>query len=75
MPSPQQPATDTDTDTQGDSVGGAPAGRPVGREGARVDIEERKAWYLDRILAFFLALALTAASVWMVVTAAIAGGR
>jgi len=71
MPSPQQPATDTDTDTQGDSVGGAPAGRPVGREGARVDIEERKAWYLDGILAFFLALALTAAAVWLAVTAAI----
>ncbi len=59
------------TDAEGDSVGGAPAGRPVGREGARVDIEERKAWYVDGILAFFLALALTALSLWLIVSAAI----
>lgn len=69
MPVPQQPAVDTDT--QGDSVGGAPAGRPVGREGARVDIEERKAWYIDGLLAFFLALAFTAFSAWLFITAAI----
>ena len=47
---------DPSTDLEGDSLGGAPSGRPVGREGARVDIEERKAWYLDGLLAFFVAL-------------------
>lgn len=57
------------TDAEGDSVGGAPAGRPVGREGARVDIEERKAWYIDGILAFFVALALFGLSIWLFIRA------
>ena len=65
IPAPQ-------TDAEGDSVGGAPAGRPVGREGARVDVEEKKAWYIDGILAFFAALALTAGSIWLIVASGIA---
>ncbi len=60
------------TDTEGDSVGGAPAGRPVGREGARVDVEEKRAWYIDGILAFLTALALTAGSVWLMISSGIA---
>ncbi len=66
------PAPAPATDTEGDSVGGTPAGRPVGREGARVDIVERKAWYLDGIVAFVGALVLTGVSGWLIVTAAIA---
>lgn len=54
------------TDTDGDSVGGNPAGRPVGREGARVDIQESKAWYVDGILAIVVALALTGFAAWLI---------
>ena len=67
----QTPIPAPATDTEGDSVGGAPAGRPVGREGARVDVVERKAWYIDGIVAFLVALALTGASIWLIVGAAI----
>jgi regulator of protease activity HflC (stomatin/prohibitin superfamily) len=62
---------DPSTDLEGDSLGGAPSGRPVGREGARVDIEERKAWYVDGLLAFFVALAIAALSIWQGVLAGI----
>lgn len=62
---------DPTTDLEGDSVGGAPSGRPVGREGARVDIEEKKAWYIDGILAFFVALVITGLSAWQGVLAGI----
>ena len=62
---------DPSTDLEGDSLGGAPSGRPVGREGARVDIEERKAWYLDGLLAFFLALVIGALATWQGVLAGI----
>lgn len=62
MTTPHLP--DPTTDLDGDSVGGAPSGRPVGREGARVDIEEKKAWYIDGILAFFVALVITGLSTW-----------
>ncbi|CAL8973564.1 hypothetical protein TESS_TESS_00448 [Tessaracoccus sp. O5.2] len=62
---------DPTTDLEGDSVGGAPSGRPVGREGARVDIEEKKAWYIDGILAFFVALVITGLSTWQGVLAGI----
>lgn len=70
MSSPKIPAPTTDL--SGDSIGGAPHGRPVGREGVRVDVEERKAWYLDGILAFFLALVILGISVWQFILAAIA---
>ncbi len=70
MTSPHIP--DPTTDLEGDSVGGAPSGRPVGREGARVDVEEKKAWYIDGILAFFVALALTGVSAWQMIVAGIA---
>lgn len=59
-------------DTEGESVGGAPAGRPVGREGARVDIAERKAWYVDGIAAFVAALVLTGLALWLLVRAGVA---
>ena len=62
---------DPSTDLEGDSLGGAPSGRPVGREGARVDIEERKAWYLDGLLAFFVALLIGALATWQGVLAGI----
>ncbi|MHA6523332.1 SPFH domain-containing protein [Tessaracoccus sp. G1721] len=62
---------DPSTDLEGDSLGGAPSGRPVGREGARVDIEEKKAWYLDGLLAFFVALVIGAVSTWQGVLAGI----
>ena len=55
------------TDTDGESVGGVPAGHPVGREGARVDVTERKAWYVDGILAVVVALVLLGLSVWLFV--------
>ena len=69
MTTPHTP--DPSTDLEGDSLGGAPSGRPVGREGARVDIEERKAWYLDGLLAFFLALVIGALATWQGVLAGI----
>jgi len=69
MTTPHLP--DPTTDLEGDSVGGAPSGRPVGREGARVDIEEKKAWYIDGILAFFVALVITGLSTWQGVLAGI----
>ena len=69
MTTPHLP--DPSTDRDGDSVGGAPSGRPVGREGARVDIEEKKAWYIDGILAFFVALVITGLSTWQGVLAGI----
>ncbi|AQX15926.1 band 7 protein [Tessaracoccus lapidicaptus] len=69
MTTPHLP--DPTTDLEGDSVGGAPSGRPVGREGARVDIEEKKAWYIDGILAFFVALVITGLSAWQGVLAGI----
>ena len=62
---------DPSTDLEGDSLGGAPSGRPVGREGARVDIEERKAWYVDGLLAFFVALVIGALATWQGVLAGI----
>lgn len=61
----QQPQAGTDA--AGESVGGSPAGRPVGREGARVDIEETKAWYIGGGLAFLLGLAILAGAVFLVV--------
>ena len=69
MTTPHTP--DPSTDLEGDSLGGAPSGRPVGREGARVDIEERKAWYLDGLLAFFVALLIGALATWQGVLAGI----
>ena len=62
---------DPSTDLEGDSLGGAPSGRPVGREGARVDIEERKAWYVDGLLAFFVALVIGALATWQGILAGI----
>jgi regulator of protease activity HflC (stomatin/prohibitin superfamily) len=53
------------TDTDGESVGGTPAGHPVGREGARVEVQERKAWYVDGILAVVVALVLTGLGAWL----------
>ena len=53
------------TDTDGESVGGTPAGHPVGRDGARVEVQERKAWYVDGILAVVVALVLTGLGAWL----------
>ncbi len=64
--------TDPVTDLGGDSVGGATSTKPVGREGARVDIAERKAWYIDGILAFFVALILFGIALWQFIVAAAA---
>lgn len=63
---------DPTTDLAGDSVGGAPSTKPVGRQGARVDVDERKAWYVDGILAFFVALVVFAVATWQFVFAGIA---
>ena len=70
MSSPHIP--DPTTDLEGDSLGGSPSGRPVGRDGARVDIEEKRAWYLDGILALFFALALLGVASWQIILASIA---
>ncbi|AQP45830.1 SPFH domain-containing protein [Tessaracoccus flavus] len=70
MTLPQTP--DPSTDLDGDSVGGNTSVRPVGREGARVDIEEKKAWYIDGILAFFVALVVLGLASWQFVVAAMA---
>ena len=70
MTSPHIP--DPTTDLEGDSLGGPPSGRPVGRDGARVDIEEKRAWYLDGILALFFALALLGVASWQIILASIA---
>lgn len=70
MSSPHIP--DPTTDLEGDSLGGPPSGRPVGRDGARVDIEEKRAWYLDGILALFFALALLGVASWQIILASIA---
>ena len=71
MSTPTSPATEPEhahgTDTEGESVGGTPAGRPVGREGARVDVRERKAWYVDGILAIVVALVLAGVGTWLMV--------
>ena len=53
------------TDTDGESVGGTPAGHPVGRDGARVEVQERKAWSVDGILAVVVALVLTGLGAWL----------
>ena len=60
-----QPELAHGTDTDGESVGGTPAGHPVGREGARVEVQERKAWYVDGILAVVVALVLTGLGAWL----------
>ncbi|HSO69428.1 MAG TPA: SPFH domain-containing protein [Arachnia sp.] len=62
---------DPSTDLEGDSLGGAPSGRPVGREGARVDIEERKAWYIDGILAFAIGVVIAGLATWQGILAGI----
>lgn len=71
MSTPVSPATEPrhthGTDTDGESVGGTPAGHPVGREGARVDVSERKAWYVDGILAVVVGLACLGLAVWLFV--------
>lgn len=72
LPVPGTQVPHPDTDTEGESVGGAPAGRPVGRQGTRVDIAEKKAWYVSGLLAFFVALVLTGLSVWLIIRAAVA---
>ncbi len=69
MSNPLVPAPSTDPD--GDSVGGHPAGRPVGREGTRVDIQEKKAWYIDGLLAFAVAVVLLGVAVSQFVLATI----
>lgn len=55
------------TDVEGESVGGAPAGRPVGREGTRVEVAERKGWYVDGLLALLLAVVVSGLSIWLFV--------
>jgi len=70
-PNPEPPHTHG-TDTDGESVGGTPAGRAVGREGTRVDIAERKAWYVDGIIAIVIALVLLGFAVWLFVRTGIA---
>jgi hypothetical protein len=71
MSTPTTPATEPEhthgTDTDGESVGGTPAGHPVGREGARVDVVERKAWYVDGILAVVVGIACLGLAVWLFV--------
>ncbi|GAA4406697.1 SPFH domain-containing protein [Fodinibacter luteus] len=62
---PDEPHRTHGTDTDGESVGGTPAGRPVGREGARVDVRERKAWYVDGLLAVVVALVLAGVGAWL----------
>ena len=71
------PSTPIDhgTDTDGESVGGAPAGRPVGRDGARVDVHETKAWYVDGLLAILVALVLAGLSTWLFTRMAISIDR
>ena len=71
MSTPTAPATEPEhahgTDTDGESVGGTPAGHPVGREGARVEVVERKAWYVDGILAVVVGLVCLGLAVWLFV--------
>ena len=69
MSKPLVPAPSTDPD--GDSVGGHPAGRPVGREGTRVDIQEKKAWYIDGLVALAVAVVLLGVAVSQFVPAVI----
>ncbi|MEA4942950.1 MAG: SPFH domain-containing protein [Propionicimonas sp.] len=60
-----------------DAVGAAPAGVPVGHAGARVDIEESKAWTANGLYSVLLCFLLFAAAVWLFVLAgnADAAGR
>jgi regulator of protease activity HflC (stomatin/prohibitin superfamily) len=52
--------------------GGEPAGVPVGHAGARVDINERKAWSISGFLALLVSVVALAGSVWLIVLAALA---
>lgn len=60
----------TATDNDGESLGGDPAGRPVGLSGTRVDISERKAWYISGAFAFLLVFALLVVSVFLLIIGA-----
>lgn len=53
-----------------ETIGGEPAGVPVGHSGARVDIDEFRAFSVDGLVAVVAFIALVAAGIWLVVTAA-----
>lgn len=54
------------------TVGGEPAGVPVGHAGARVEIDEFKAWSTNGFLALLLFVVLLAGAIWLFVLAGIA---
>ncbi len=61
-----------------ETVGGEPAGVPVGHGGARVEIDEHRAWSLNGFLALLAAVVLIGLAVWGFVLAGItddAGGN
>ncbi|MCW5953076.1 MAG: SPFH domain-containing protein [Propionibacteriaceae bacterium] len=61
-----------------ETVGGEPAGVPVGHAGARVEIDEHRAWSVNGFLALLAAVVLIGLAVWGFVLAGItddAGGN
>lgn len=63
----QNVASQAETDEARGPQDSPVAAAPVGHDGARVDVEERKAWYIDGFVAILISLALLiGAVVWFV---------
>ena len=71
-PVPASPAEDSAADAAADPISQPLATTPVGHSGARVNVIERPAWFVDGFLALFIGVALVGFTIWRIVALATA---
>lgn len=71
-PVPATPADDSAADAATDPISQPLATTPVGHSGARVNVVERPAWFVDGFLALFVGVALVAFTIWRIIALATA---
>ena len=71
-PVPATPADDPAADAATDPISQPLATTPVGHSGARVNVVERPAWFVDGFLALFVGVALVAFTIWRIIALATA---
>ncbi len=71
-PVPATPADDPAADAATDPISQPLATTPVGHSGARVNVVERPAWFVDGFLALFIGVALVAFTIWRIIALATA---
>ena len=71
-PVPATSADDPAADAATDPISQPLATTPVGHSGARVNVVERPAWFVDGFLALFVGVALVAFTIWRIIALATA---